>query len=149
MSDMTDAEFLRALAKRKGVGTARLDAIADRLDAMQEPPKTGSIMDALRKAHEAGGHAWDKIKAPEAFIAELRGGAPKWRKEPPDVTGWWTLWRIEGTHSPNHNAPWMTTRWYTTGKQKDECDIGLPIPPEWVIEGDLWRLMSTTREPPS
>ena len=41
MSDMTDAEFLRVLAKRKGVGTGRLTKIANLLDAMQwrkEPP---------------------------------------------------------------------------------------------------------------
>lgn len=37
-----------------------------------EPPKTGSIRDALRRIHDAGGHAWDAIKDPDAAIAEMR-----------------------------------------------------------------------------
>ncbi len=37
-----------------------------------EPPKTGSIMDALKRAHEAGGHAWDEVEDPDAEIAEIR-----------------------------------------------------------------------------
>ncbi|QYK47377.1 MAG: hypothetical protein KF838_11370 [Phycisphaeraceae bacterium] len=38
-----------------------------------EPPKTGSIMDALRRIHAAGGSGWDDVADPDAEIAELRG----------------------------------------------------------------------------
>jgi hypothetical protein len=38
-----------------------------------EPSKTGSIMKALERIHEAGGKAWDDIKDPEGFLAETRG----------------------------------------------------------------------------
>lgn len=38
-----------------------------------DPPKTGSLVAALRKAHEAGGHAWDAIDDPNLFLAEMRG----------------------------------------------------------------------------
>lgn len=37
-----------------------------------EPPKTGSVMNVLRQAHDAGGDAWDKVDDPGAFIAEMR-----------------------------------------------------------------------------
>ncbi|MBN2563935.1 MAG: hypothetical protein JXQ75_23720 [Phycisphaerae bacterium] len=37
-----------------------------------EPPKTGSVMDALRRAHDAGGYAWDAVADPEKAIAEMR-----------------------------------------------------------------------------
>ncbi|MBK8913562.1 MAG: hypothetical protein IPM64_03005 [Phycisphaerales bacterium] len=37
-----------------------------------EPPKTGSIVDVLRKAHDSGGSAWDEIEDPEAYLAEMR-----------------------------------------------------------------------------
>lgn len=37
-----------------------------------EPPKSGSISDALRKIHDAGGDAWDAIPDPDAVFAELR-----------------------------------------------------------------------------
>lgn len=37
-----------------------------------EPPKKGSIMEALRRSHEAGGCVWDQIDDPEALIAEMR-----------------------------------------------------------------------------
>lgn len=39
-----------------------------------EPPKVGSIRDALRRIHEAGGSAWDKVADPDDFIREMRGG---------------------------------------------------------------------------
>lgn len=38
-----------------------------------EPPKTGSIRDALRAIHQAGGYGWDRIEDPDAVIAEMRG----------------------------------------------------------------------------
>lgn len=38
-----------------------------------EPPKTGSIRDALSRIHQAGGKAWDGIDDPDAKIAEMRG----------------------------------------------------------------------------
>jgi len=38
-----------------------------------EKPKIGSIRDALNRIHEAGGKAWDRIKDPDAKIAEMRG----------------------------------------------------------------------------
>lgn len=38
-----------------------------------EPPKTGSIMEALEKIHAAGGKAWDRVEDPDAAIAEMRG----------------------------------------------------------------------------
>lgn len=38
-----------------------------------DPPKTGSAIDALRKARKAGAHAWDDVDDPEGLIAELRG----------------------------------------------------------------------------
>lgn len=38
-----------------------------------EPPKTGSILEALKRIHEAGGDAWDDIEDPNALIAEIRG----------------------------------------------------------------------------
>lgn len=38
-----------------------------------EPPKTGSILDTLRIAHDRGGSAWDSIEDPDALIAEMRG----------------------------------------------------------------------------
>jgi hypothetical protein len=34
--------------------------------------KPGSIMSTLQRVREAGGHAWDKVKDPDAFIRELR-----------------------------------------------------------------------------
>lgn len=37
-----------------------------------EPPKTGSVMEALRLAHDSGGHAWDTIDDPDEAIAEIR-----------------------------------------------------------------------------
>jgi hypothetical protein len=39
-----------------------------------EPPKGGSILEALEKAHDAGGRAWDSIADPDALIAEMRRG---------------------------------------------------------------------------
>ncbi len=36
-------------------------------------PKTGSLREALRASHEAGGCAWDAVKDPEALLAEIRG----------------------------------------------------------------------------
>jgi hypothetical protein len=38
-----------------------------------ESPKTGSIRDALRRIHDAGGKAWDGIKDPAKYIKEMRG----------------------------------------------------------------------------
>lgn len=38
-----------------------------------DPPKKGSIREALRTSHQAGGCPWDAIEDPEAFIAEIRG----------------------------------------------------------------------------
>lgn len=38
-----------------------------------EPPKTGSLRDALDEIYEAGGSAWDKVADPDAFISEMRG----------------------------------------------------------------------------
>lgn len=38
-----------------------------------EPPKVGSIKEALRKSHQAGGCAWDAVEDPERLIAEMRG----------------------------------------------------------------------------
>lgn len=38
-----------------------------------EPPKQGSILEALDAIYEAGGKAWDKVKEPEKKIAEMRG----------------------------------------------------------------------------
>jgi len=38
-----------------------------------EPPKTGSIMTALKQIHAAGGSAWDEVDDPGAEIAEMRG----------------------------------------------------------------------------
>lgn len=37
-----------------------------------EPPKTGSVIDALRRAYDAGGYAWDSVDDPDAAIAEIR-----------------------------------------------------------------------------
>ena len=37
-----------------------------------EPPKTGSILEALRQAHDAGGDAWEAVSDPDAFISGLR-----------------------------------------------------------------------------
>jgi hypothetical protein len=37
-----------------------------------EPPKSGSIRDALRRIREASGDAWDTIGDPDAFLAEMR-----------------------------------------------------------------------------
>ena len=37
-----------------------------------EPPKAGSILDALDRVHDAGGHAWDHIDDPKDFLAEQR-----------------------------------------------------------------------------
>lgn len=42
------------------------------IDAV-EPPKKGSVLEALKKSHDAGGYAWDSIKDPNAFLAEIRG----------------------------------------------------------------------------
>ncbi len=36
-------------------------------------PKEGSITEALRKIHKAGGHVWDEIADPDTMIAEIRG----------------------------------------------------------------------------
>jgi hypothetical protein len=36
--------------------------------------KTGSIREALRESHEAGGNAWEKAADPEALMCEIRGG---------------------------------------------------------------------------
>lgn len=38
-----------------------------------EPPKRGSIKDALRESHQAGGCAWDAIDDPRGLLAEIRG----------------------------------------------------------------------------
>lgn len=38
-----------------------------------EPPKTGSIREALQKIHAAGGYGWDRIVNPDSAIAEMRG----------------------------------------------------------------------------
>jgi hypothetical protein len=38
-----------------------------------EPPKTGSIREALEKIKQAGGHEWNNIADPLGFIAEMRG----------------------------------------------------------------------------
>lgn len=38
-----------------------------------EPPKTGSIREALRSSHQAGGCAWDTIEDPEGLIMGMRG----------------------------------------------------------------------------
>ena len=37
-----------------------------------EAPKVGSIRDALRNIHAAGGHAWDRVKDPDSLIREFR-----------------------------------------------------------------------------
>lgn len=39
-----------------------------------EPPKTGSVRDALDRIYEAGGDAWDKVKNPTAIVNGTRGG---------------------------------------------------------------------------
>jgi len=36
-------------------------------------PKTGSILDALKKSHDAGGFAWDSVDDPATALAEIRG----------------------------------------------------------------------------
>lgn len=38
-----------------------------------EPPRSGSIREALRLSHQAGGFAWDAVEDPEGLIAEIRG----------------------------------------------------------------------------
>ncbi len=38
-----------------------------------QPPKAGSILEALKRIHDAGGDAWDEIEDPNALIAEIRG----------------------------------------------------------------------------
>jgi hypothetical protein len=38
-----------------------------------DPPKTGTFQDALSDIWRAGGKAWDKVKNPNRFIAEMRG----------------------------------------------------------------------------
>ena len=38
-----------------------------------EVPKTGSITEALRMSHQAGGCAWDSISDPQKLISEIRG----------------------------------------------------------------------------
>ncbi len=37
-----------------------------------DPPKTGSIADALEAVHKAGGSAWDEIENPQEYLAEMR-----------------------------------------------------------------------------
>lgn len=37
-----------------------------------EPPKSGSLVAALRGAHEAGGSAWDEIEDPGSYMATVR-----------------------------------------------------------------------------
>lgn len=37
-----------------------------------EPPTTGSITEGLREIYEAGGNAWDRIKNPDRYLAEVR-----------------------------------------------------------------------------
>jgi hypothetical protein len=37
-----------------------------------DPPKTGSLLDALKNIHDAGGDAWDKFPDPDAAISEMR-----------------------------------------------------------------------------
>jgi len=39
-----------------------------------EPPKTGSVRNALEQIYEAGGNAWDKVKNPTAMVNGTRGG---------------------------------------------------------------------------
>jgi len=46
--------------------------LKDLLIDAYEPPKTGSVMDALRLAHDAGGYAWDNVDDPDKAIAEMR-----------------------------------------------------------------------------
>ena len=38
-----------------------------------EPPKTGSIREALQRIYDAGGKAWDEVKNPDKFIRDMRG----------------------------------------------------------------------------
>jgi len=38
-----------------------------------EPPKTGSVLAALKQIYAAGGSAWDEVDDPGAEIAEMRG----------------------------------------------------------------------------
>ncbi len=38
-----------------------------------EPPKTGSVMDALDSIHRAGGEGWDSVVDPEIELQEIRG----------------------------------------------------------------------------
>ncbi len=56
-----EAKWLR---KNWHLRTIRIDSF--------EPPKTGSIKDALKAAHDHGGHVWDKIEDPVRFLAENR-----------------------------------------------------------------------------
>jgi len=37
-----------------------------------EPPKTGSVLDALQNVYDAGGKVWDTIPDPDGYIAEMR-----------------------------------------------------------------------------
>jgi len=59
------------------VGTAtwfRRDWVLKHVDVRGfEKPKTGSIMDALKRIHKAGGSAWDDIEDPASFLAAQRG----------------------------------------------------------------------------
>lgn len=54
----------RWLRKNWHLRTIRIDSF--------EPPKTGSIKNALKSAHDHGGHVWDKIEDPVRFLAENR-----------------------------------------------------------------------------
>ncbi|MBN4058969.1 hypothetical protein JYU10_00700 [bacterium AH-315-J04] len=38
-----------------------------------EPPKSGSILEALRLSGKAGRNAWDNIDDPDGYLAEIRG----------------------------------------------------------------------------
>ncbi|MCH7703063.1 MAG: hypothetical protein IID37_15380, partial [Planctomycetes bacterium] len=37
-----------------------------------DPPRTGSILEILRKTHKAGGDAWDAVENPEGLLEEMR-----------------------------------------------------------------------------
>lgn len=57
-----NAQWLRHNRQLKGLTITAFD-----------PPKHGSILETLKRAHDVGGHAWDKIDDPHASVLEARG----------------------------------------------------------------------------
>jgi DNA-binding MarR family transcriptional regulator len=54
------------------------------MNSASESPKTGSILEALKRAHAAGGNAWDDIDDPSAYLREIRGERRQAGKPPAD-----------------------------------------------------------------